>query len=219
MAALMAIGSVRALRLLHATFSHYPLRERVHILGRFITCPFLRTLDAVPPNSRILDIGAGHGTFARLAIESGAREVVALEPDPRKALLPLGNPKIRVVAGFDEAIRGTFDMVVLYDVVYRIPVDAREAFFQRVARRVKPGGLLAVKDLDPEHKLKFLWNRIQETISDRVFKLTIGSGFHYETRAELEERMRRLGFVDIRAKAIDAGYLHSHILYTARKPV
>jgi SAM-dependent methyltransferase len=215
----MSIGHVRALRLLHRTFRNHPAGARVHILIRYLTAPFLRTLDLVPAGSRILDIGAGHGTFARLAIEAGAREVIAIEPDLRKALLPLRETGIRVVAAFDDAIRGSFDAIAIYDATYRIPLPEREALYRRVFDRLKPGGIFILKDLDAGHRWKMSWARLQEWLSDRILNVSMGSGFIYESNAQIEARMKRLGFENFRARRIDFGYPHSHIVYTARKPV
>jgi len=214
----MSIGYFKALVILNQTFRKLPLASRLHILVRFITCPFLRTLYVVPTQGRILDIGAGHGTFARLAVEQGAREVIAVEPDLRKALLPIEAKGVRFVAGFDEAIRGMFDAVVIYDATYRIPLEERERLYKRAYERIRPGGLFVLKDLDPDHRLKMSWARLQEWLSDTFLKISIGDGFIYEARASLADRLARIGFIDFRAHEIDAGYPHAHIIYTARKP-
>lgn len=214
----MTIGYVHALRILHQTFRGHPLGVRLHILIRFCTCPFLRTLDLVPRGGRIVDIGAGHGTFARLAIEQGAREVVAVEPDLRKSLLPLRWPGIRVVAAFDDAVKGSFDVVAIYDATYRIPTAEREGLYRRAFERLVPGGLFILKDMDASHRWKMSWARFQERISDGALGISMGSGFIYESREEIFARMGRIGFVELEAREIDAGYPHSHIVYTARKP-
>lgn len=214
----MSFGAIRALRLLHRQFSHYPAGQRAHILVRFLTCPFLRTLHALPAGARLLDIGAGHGTFARLAAEERARAVVALEPDLRKVFLPFRHPRVRFVAGFDDAVQGTFDAVSLFDVAYRIPLPERDALYRRAFELLAPGGVLLLKELDPAARVKFGWARFQEIVSDRLLRITLGEGFHYETRAEVAARLEAIGFRDVRAERIDGGYPHSHILYTGRKP-
>lgn len=214
----MPIGTIRALRLLHQTFHTYPWTQRLHILGRFITAPFLRTLDVIPVGARVLDIGAGQGTYPRLIVEERAREVIAVEPDLRKTLIAFRHPKVKFVAGFDDCIRGQFDVVVIYDVIYRLDPSQREALFQRVYDRVRPGGLFVLKDLDPTNRLKWNWNRLQETISDAVFHLTIGEGFFIDTPTAIRQRMERAGFTDFTQKHVDSGYPHAHIVYTARKP-
>ena len=214
----MPIGYLRALRLLHRTFASYPATQRLHILGRFLTAPFLRTLDVIPEGARVLDIGSGQGSYPRLIVEERAREVIAVEPDLRKTLIGFQHPKVRWVAGFDDCIRGTFDVIVIYDVIYRLDTASRDALFARCFERVRPGGLFILKDLDPSNRWKHTWNRIQETISDAVFHLTIGEGFHIETREEVAARMARTGFVDFEWERVDRGYPHAHIIYTARRP-
>lgn len=213
----MSLGYFRALRLLHQTFRDYPLTQRFHILGRFLTAPFLRTLDVIPVGARVLDIGSGQGTYPRLIAEERAREVIAVEPDIRKTLIAYKHPRVKFVTGFDNCIRGEFDVIVVYDVIYRLPPEERDALFKRIYDRVKPGGLFVLKDLDPSNRLKWTWNRIQETISDRFLGLTIGEGFYVDTREQIAERMARAGFKDFEWKRVDSGYPHAHIIYTAKK--
>jgi SAM-dependent methyltransferase len=215
----MSLGYLRALTLLHRTFQHYPAGARVHILGRFLTAPFLRTLDVIPIGSRVLDIGAGHGTYPRLIAEERAAFVVAVEPDLRKTLIAFRHPRIRFVTGYDDCIRGQFDVVVIYDVIYRLDPEQRDALFKRVFERVRPGGLFVLKDLDPRNRLKWTWNRIQETISDSIFGLTIGEGFYIDTPDQIADRMARAGFGDFQLRRVDRGYPHAHVIYTSRRPM
>lgn len=214
----MSIGHVRALRILHRAFGRLPIAHRLHILVRYLTCPFTRTIEDIPAGASVLDIGSGHGLFAVLLAEERAREVVALDPDLRKSLFPSPSPKIRKVAGYDECIRGTFGAVVTYDVVYRMPLDVRRAFFARVLERLEPGGTFVIKDMDGGHRWKTKWARLQEWLSDTFLHLTIGEGLLFQSREEIAAMLAEAGFVDLHARAIDRGYPHPHIIYTARRP-
>lgn len=214
----MRVSYLRALTVLHHAFSSRTPAARAHILGRFLTCPFLRTLKHVPEGGRVLDLGAGHGTFARLAVEAGAASVIAVEPDLRKSLCPSVDPRVHFVAAFDDAVQGEFDLVSVFDVIYRIPRAEWDPIFERAFSRLAPGGTILVKELDPDDALKFAWNRAQERLWDRFFGLTLGEAFSYESRAQIEARLLKAGFVDFRAESIDAGYPHSHVAYTARRP-
>ena len=213
----MAIGIMRALVLLHRTFRHHPPAQRLHVLGRFLTAPFLRTLDLVPYNARVLDIGAGHGLLARLLVKERAREVIAVEPDLRKTLVAYRDARVRFVAGFADCIRGRFDAVTLYDVLYRLDPAGRDALLAHAHGLLTPNGVIVLKELDPSARWKAAWNRFQERISDALH-MSLGETRPQPTRDEMADMLTRAGFVDFRFRRIDTGYPHAHIVYTARKP-
>src|SRR6185436_10172892 len=101
----MAPGFFAALSVVRRASAGMPPAARAHVIGRFLTCPFLRVLAHVPPGARVLDLGAGHGTLARLAVEQdAAASVVAVEPDLRKTLPGRRHPRIRCVAGYADAV-------------------------------------------------------------------------------------------------------------------
>lgn len=191
----------------------------MHVLGRYLTCPFTRVLDAFPAGGRVLEIGSGHGLFALLIAENGAGEVIGVDPDLRKSLLPTPAKNVRKIAGYDECIRGTFDAVAICDVAYRLPLDVQRALFARVLDRLRPGGVFVLKEMDSGHRWKMKWARFQEWLSDTFLHLTHGSGFTCESREDVHGMLAGLGFVDVSARAVDAGYPHPHIVYTARKPL
>ncbi len=200
--------------MIRRTYAGAPAAARLHILGRFATCPFLRVLDFLPPKARLLDLGAGHAIFSHLALAAGARSALALEPDQRKIFLTFASSGMRVVAGTADAVRGPFDAVAILDVLYRLPRPAWDPLLRAVRERLAPGGVLLLKEQDPEHHLKASWNRVQEWLVDRV-GLTLGDAFSYESREEVRRRLLAAGFAGCEAVGIGAGYPHAHVLYIA----
>jgi 2-polyprenyl-3-methyl-5-hydroxy-6-metoxy-1,4-benzoquinol methylase len=188
------------------------------VLGRYLSCPFLRTLHHVAPGARVLDVGAGHGVLAVLALAAGASGVTAVEPDLRKALPSFRGDRVRFVAGYAEALAGTFDLVTLYDVLYRVPLTERDRLLVALRERLRPGGLLLIKEIDPGRRVKFAWNRAQEFVSDRFLGITLGSGLHYEPSARLLARLASAGLEGCAVEDVGTGYPHAHVLYTARAP-
>jgi SAM-dependent methyltransferase len=209
-----------AFRLVRQTYAGSPPSVRAHALGRFLTCPFLAVVAAVPPGARLLDLGAGHGTFARLAVEWAAASAVALEPDLRKVLATYRHAQVRFVAGYADTLageRGAFGAVSVIDVLYRLPLSGWDPLLRHAFEQLEPGGILLLKEIDPGHRGKALWNRAQEKMAD-LLGMTLGDAFTYETRDQVRERLTRLGFEDFAAQDIGAGYPHAHVLYTARRP-
>lgn len=213
----MDLGFFTALSLVRRASAGMPPRVRVHVIGRFLTCPFLRVLAHLPPGARVLDLGAGHGTLARLAAEGDASSVVAVEPDVRKTLAASRHPRVRFVAGYASAVGGAFDAVTILDVLYRIPLAGWDPLLQTAFERLRPGGVFLLKEIDPAHRLKGRWNRTQERIADRL-GMTLGEAFTYETREQIRDRLVRHGFEGFEAVEMGAGYPHAHVLYKAWRP-
>ncbi len=211
----MPLDRSQALSLVRRTYRAAPRATRLHVVGRFLSCPFLRVLDHVPPGARVLDIGSGHGIFAHLALAAGAREVIALEPDTRKVFINYPRQGMRVVNGYRDAVRGHFGAVAMFDVLYRFPVSQWSDLFAQVRASLAPGGVLLLKELDPERRAKALWNRAQELLSDRA-GLTLGDAWSYETKAKLTARLLAAAFSAVEVVAIDRGYPHAHLLYVGR---
>lgn len=188
------------------------MRDRIHTLIRFLTCPMLRVLDAVPPHSTLLDIGAGHGVFATLVNARGAQRVVGVEPDARK-VRPIAG--IESIIGFDDVVRGTFGAITIIDVLYKIPMNDWDALLLRCRARLASGGLLIIKEQDPTARVKNSWNAAQERVATAL-QLTLGESFSYESPAAFVARLERLGFRDVRSKRVDFGYPHPHVMYVGR---
>jgi 2-polyprenyl-3-methyl-5-hydroxy-6-metoxy-1,4-benzoquinol methylase len=202
-----------SLALLHRTYRRRPPGTRLHILIRYLTCPFGRLLRFVPKEARsMLEIGAGHGLFSRLVSARGVR-AVAVEPDLRK----IGNVEdVTSVVAFDQAVRGRFDVIAIVDVLYAIPVAAWDGILQRALERLNPGGVLLVKEMDPAAKLKNRWNSFQEVLSMRILGITMAETFNYESREAFTARLERIGFAEVSSSRIDFGYPHPHIVYAAK---
>jgi 2-polyprenyl-6-hydroxyphenyl methylase/3-demethylubiquinone-9 3-methyltransferase len=202
---------ISALIVLHRAYRRFPSGARMHVLIRFLTCPFLRVARHIPPGARVLDVGAGHGILSVLARERGA-DPIAVDPDVRKVRRIAG---VHSAVGFDDCIRGRFDVVAIVDVLYKIPIAEWDALLAHIAERLGPNGVLLIKEHDPTSRIKHGWNRLQEWIASRL-NLTLGESFNYETPAEFVARLQRHGLSDVQLVPLSRGYPHPHVLYVAR---
>ena len=205
------VGFIRALIVLHREYREFPLRMRAHVLIRFLTCPFLRVVEQVPAGAKLLDIGAGHAVLSILVRERGAHPI-AVDPDARKVRKHDG---ILSVIGYDDCIRGLFDVVALVDVLYKLPIDEWDALLERIRQRLKPRGILIVKEHDPTARVKHSINRLQEKAASALH-LTLGESFSYESPSQFTARLQSHGFTPLKTARIDTGYPHPHMLYVAR---
>jgi SAM-dependent methyltransferase len=129
---------------------------------------------------RVLDAGAGIGTFTELA--AARHEVVAAEPDP--AAWPAlegrlgGHPNVRIVRGTAGDVEGAFDSIVCLNVLEHI-ADDRGTLRQFHELLVRGGKLLL---LVPAHPA--LYGAIDHAL-------------HHERRyrkSDLGERLTEVGF-------------------------
>jgi len=101
----------------------------------------LGRIEALAPKSgKILDFGAGIGTFARRLSERGF-DVTCLEPDPGLAAR-LRAAGLEARESMDEFAAASFDYVFTLDVLEHIEDDA--AAVRQIAGKLKPGGRLLV---------------------------------------------------------------------------
>jgi len=97
------------------------------------------------PRNVLLEVGAGFGTFAALAKETGAFErVVAVEPTPEMAQA-CRNHTVQVIEKSLEEISDEIDQVdvaVAFEVIEHVFSPSR--FLDQMARLLRPGGLLVL---------------------------------------------------------------------------
>lgn len=99
-------------------------------------------------NKTILDVGCSNGWFCRVALDAGAKQVYAIEPDSNKLKeAKKSAPKANIqkgVAGKLEYSKNKFDLVTLLDVIEHIPVDSEIEVLNEINRVLKPKGHLLI---------------------------------------------------------------------------
>ncbi|CAA7621814.1 bifunctional 2-polyprenyl-6-hydroxyphenol methylase/3-demethylubiquinol 3-O-methyltransferase UbiG [Magnetospirillum sp. UT-4] len=119
-------------------------------------CPFHVLVEAVPPGATVLDVGCGGGLFLALLAGSGriARGVgfdaaaAAIDLARRAAArLPEGMLEFHHRNVGENWPDGLFDVVSVIDLLHHVPESARPQVIAEAAARVRPGGMLLVKDM------------------------------------------------------------------------
>ena len=108
-----------------------------------------------PKNAHVLEVGCGTGRVTLVLAElPSVGKVVGVDPSPdflnEAETLIAGNPKVTLEKGDGRALRfasNTFDAVVFNTVISAMPEP--EKGLAEAYRVLKPGGSLAVFDIDP----------------------------------------------------------------------
>jgi len=123
----------------------------------------------VPQAHRILEVGCGEGAMTeRLVRTYPAASVTAIDISPRAGRLFRGDASavtfrqenVESVASREP---GSFDLVVLCDVMHHVPVGVRGSLLSAINRSMAPGGSLVFKDwvisANPVHWLCEIFDR------------------------------------------------------------
>jgi len=203
-----------------------PLGARLHVLLRWLTCPFPPIVEVLPSEGRVLEVGCGHGLFSGYLVRRSPRlQVLGVDIDADKiavaaASAPAAGGRLEFAVSDSGSVpEGPWDAVVLVDVLYLLDEPAQRALLTSCAAALAPGGLLVVKDMSTRPRWKARWNAAQEALSVRVLKITAGSPeFAFTDPDERARWLVEAGLRDVRTRRLDRGRVHPHNLLVGRAP-
>jgi cyclopropane fatty-acyl-phospholipid synthase-like methyltransferase len=202
-----------------------PRGVRFHTVVRARTCPFGALEARVPSGARVLDVGCGHGLLSiSLALGSPGRTVRGVDIDRDK--LPYAR-RAANAAGLDnvtfEAVApdwvpdGTWDAIVIADVLYLMGPEAARDLLARLAGALADGGVVLVKEIDVRPAWKYRLAQVQEQIATKVARITEGGAVEFLPPAAIGATLGAAG-LHVEHVPLHRGRLHPHHLVIGRKP-
>lgn len=145
---------------------------RAFLLARMAVAPLgpmepeLREL-----RGRVLSLGCGHGAVDRYIAELNPQvEIEGVDLDAERVRQAEATqaraPRVRVaVADVTTLDPGDgYDAALAIDVLHHVPAETHATIASALHRALKPGGLCLVKEMAPEPRRQYLWNRTHDRI-------------------------------------------------------
>lgn len=158
------------------------------------------------PNQRLLDIGCGAGFLsARMANAVAPGELVGIDIEQSQvdiaretaAQKNVDNARFRVADALDLPFAdSSFDVAHLGGVLMHV-ADV-EAALAEAMRVLKPGGLLACRDLMPESSFAHPELGVMQSSFDAFIDLVAADGGHPSIARDIKGRLKQAGFTDVR---------------------
>jgi SAM-dependent methyltransferase len=166
----------------------------------------------LPPRGRVLDLGGGHGRYARVFADAGHEATLFDQPSVVGLAKKRHGDALRYAEGdFHrvEGFGGPFDLVMLCNIVHGESAGENAALVARAARSLAPGGRVALRDM-------FLDEHGQNPPSAVFFGLTML--FYTEKGTSPSVRQARAwvegaGLVDVQVIVTE-----THQIITGRRP-
>lgn len=182
--------------------------------------PFLEEIGQyLPASGDVLDLGCGFGLFSLFyAMTKPGLKIVAVDLDARRVAaaassaeyLELTNVAYEASDVTTWTTDRQFDAVYMLDLLHHLPQSRVPGFLAHVARHVRPGGIVIIKDVADRPRYKMLFTLLLD-------RLLVGmEPIRYWPPTELMTILTGLGF-DVAMHRMNDVLPYPHILYVCRR--
>ena len=191
---------------------------RAFLLARMAVAP-LGPLDPEirALRGRVLSLGCGHGAVDRYIAEVNPHVTIeGVDLDTARVAQAAAVPHPRVhVAEADVTTLDPgdgYDAATAIDVLHHVPAGTHGRIAQALHRALKPGGLCLVKEMAPEPRRQYLWNRTHDRI------VAGPDPIHCRMPEDMAQVLREAGFEIERVRRLQRLRIYPQYLVLARRP-
>lgn len=176
-------------------FKYYPgIAAKIYVFLRSVILLSEEIEKHVPRQGLVYDAGCGYGLIAQyLALSGPQRKVVGIDVDQRRIeaarkAITLANLSFEVKDLSRGADIPPCDCILMYDLLHHLPYEAQEKLVLAARKKLNPGGVLLIKEIDlkPEWKLLFTY------VLDKI--VTRGARMYYSPAQERISFLKEAGF-------------------------
>jgi 2-polyprenyl-3-methyl-5-hydroxy-6-metoxy-1,4-benzoquinol methylase len=152
---------------------------KIFIFLRWILLPFSSIEPFIPKKGKIYDVGCGFGSHTiHFALSNKNRRLIGL--DLNKKRIEMANrvsvqiPNVEFKS--QDLTKSTkltnADSILLLDILHHIPITTQKKLLKECYYKLKPGGILVMKDVSERPLWKYIYNVIHDkimTFNDPLF--------------------------------------------------
>jgi len=195
---------------------------KAYCWGRFkiLRLSFLEEIGQyLPASGTVLDIGCGFGLFSLYyAKRFPDLNILGIDHNPKRikmarhAAEKLGLTNVRYETGdaVSLSVDDSLDGAYMLDIIHHIPWDAVQNMLKQLHTRLKPEGILIVKDVNVRPAYKRWFTLIMDKLMDLKGRV------HYWDQYDLMKLFHQTGFQTHYHSMVDI-LPYPHILYICRK--
>ena len=178
-------GVSRAPMQILSRYRDIPFSLRLFLIARWYLTPYESMARELPPEGDILDLGSGHGLLSlAVALQHPSRNVLGLDHDEKRNEVASGAaravPNLKIASGtLLKPPARLFKGITLIDVMHYFDSDTQKQILAGAQAALPCGGVLLVREVNPQGGIVARWNRFYEKMATR-------SGFtHSEKKSDL----------------------------------
>jgi 2-polyprenyl-3-methyl-5-hydroxy-6-metoxy-1,4-benzoquinol methylase len=166
----------------------------------------------LPASASVLDLGGGHGRYARAFADAGYTVTLFDQPPVVALARKRHGDALRYIEGDFHTVAsfgGPYDLVMLCNIVHGESAEANASLVARAALSVRPGGRVAIRDM-------FVDEHGQNPESAVIFGVTMLLYTEHGTAPtirQVEDWFARAGLADVRMTVLE-----THQIVSGRKP-
>ncbi|MEX2027930.1 MAG: class I SAM-dependent methyltransferase [Candidatus Curtissbacteria bacterium] len=161
---------------------------KIHNFLRNLMIPLQQIDEALPKQGLILDLGCGEGAISAFLAQKKQRNVIGIDID-KKRLQQSSQKNLKFIHGDATAFNvKNVDGIVISDVLHHINFQDQEKLLENIARNIKKGGVVVIKEIDTGEFVRSWLSRLWDFVFYPTEKI------YFSNAKDLTTKLTKLGF-------------------------